>query len=124
MAGQVQNASAVSNAWEVRRRIKVPSLSSGNQSRMVESVLLAINGVHEVVTNPERYRIMVRYDASQVGFSDIAMALTEMGFTPASDWWSRKKADWFCYMDDNAKSNARHPAGPCCNRAPRGTRRK
>ena len=45
--------------------------------------------------------------------------LEDIGFPASESWWSRLKANWLQYLDENGRENANAPAAPCCNN-PRG----
>jgi hypothetical protein len=102
-------------AWDIRHWIRIPKLSDDLQAEQITATLSAMTGVRQVVTYPERQKIRVVYDQTQTDFLQVLKRLEAMGLPAASDWWSRKKAGWFQYLDQNARINAAIPASPCCS---------
>ena len=105
----------IRGAWDARHWVRVPSLIDKSQATRITQVLGKISGIQTVTTYPERQKIRVIYDQTKVNFRQILAALEVAGLPAADDWWSRRKAAWFQYLDQNAQVNANIPASPCCS---------
>ena len=101
--------------WDARHWIRIPGLSHEADVEAIERGLGDLPGIRKVLGYPNRRKIRVTYDQTATNFAAVMERLEEIGFPPASDWWSRKKAKWFDYMDHNARENANAPAPPCCS---------
>jgi len=105
--------------WEVRRRIRVPALVDVDDAMAVERAIRALPGVRKVVTEVDKHRIGVRYDATQSTYQAVVEVLGNIGFPPLDDWWSRFKGNMYQFSDTNARDNAKAPPPACCNKPPR-----
>ena len=52
--------------WEVRRRIKIPTLVHAADTMELEHTIGVLSGVRMVATDVEKHCLIVRYDASQI----------------------------------------------------------
>ncbi|MCW8891019.1 MAG: hypothetical protein OQL20_10200 [Sedimenticola sp.] len=109
-------------AWDTRHWISVPGLRHPADALQLETALEALPGMNRVVTYPEKQKIRVTYDQTQLDYDQITEQLALTGFPTSTGWWSQRKADWFQYLDQTAKENAGAPAPPCCSN-PRGINR-
>jgi hypothetical protein len=105
--------------WEVRRRIKIPTLVHAADAIEVEHVIGMLSGVYMVATDLEKHLITVLYDASQVDYQTILNALGNTRFAPMDNWWSQIKGSWYGFTDTNARDNAKAPPAACCNKPPK-----
>ncbi|MEJ2453463.1 MAG: heavy-metal-associated domain-containing protein [Candidatus Thiodiazotropha sp.] len=108
-----------SGPWEVRRRIRLPSLSHQADALAVEGVISALPGVVTAVADVEKQRLDIRYDASRLNYLRIVEALEQTGFPALVSWWSRMKSNWYRFTDETARENANVPPSACCNKPPR-----
>ncbi len=76
-------------------------------------------GVIQSEVDSDRKRLQVRYNATITSFVSISELLEDIGFPPDDNRWSRIKASWYAYLDENIRANARAPAPPCCNKPPK-----
>ncbi len=106
-------------AWEVCRKIKLPALSHAADAMAVERALIGIPGVIKTEISLDRRRLLALYNTTLTDFSTITQILEDTGFPPAQGWWHRVKGHWYEYLDDTARSNAKSPAAPCCNKPPK-----
>lgn len=106
-------------AWDTRHWIGVPGLTHPADGLQLETSLAELQGMTRVVVYPEKHKIRVTYDQTQLDFVRIIEQLERVGFPAATGWWSQRKANWFQYLDQTARENARAPAPPCCSN-PRG----
>lgn len=114
-AGDTNSASS----WEVRRHIKIPTLSQAADAAAVVGTIGELPGVHSVTTDLDRRQVVVDYDASQSSYQEIEQTLKDAGIPPANSWWDRIKGGWYQYTDENARDNAKAPPPSCCNKPPR-----
>ena len=114
-----QDSMKHTGAWEVRRRIKIPALVHDADAMAVERAVKALSGVRQVVTNVDKHRVVVRYDASRLAYHAIVDVMENTGFPPSGNWWNRLKSIWFQFTDTNASENAKAPPAACCNKTPK-----
>ncbi|MEJ1298035.1 MAG: cation transporter [Candidatus Sedimenticola sp. (ex Thyasira tokunagai)] len=107
--------SANHGAWDTGHWINIPSLNHEADGLQIDRILKALSGVHEVNVSISTRKIYIIYDQTQTDFQKIQEKLEEIGFPASNSWWSRKKADWFQYLDTNARANANAPTPPCCS---------
>ncbi|MEJ1354601.1 MAG: cation transporter [Candidatus Sedimenticola sp. (ex Thyasira tokunagai)] len=107
--------SANHGAWDASHWINIPSLNHEADGLQIDHILKALSGVHEVNVSISTRKIYIIYDQTQTDFQQIQEKLEEIGFPASNSWWSRKKADWFQYLDTNARANANAPTPPCCS---------
>ena len=105
--------------WEVRRKIKIPALGHAADSMFIERTLQVLDGVRRVRADEIRHRIDIRYDATETDYQALLTALENAGFPPLDNWWSRRKSNWFEYLDTNARESANAPSRACCNKPPK-----
>ncbi len=106
-------------AWDTRHWIQVPALKQDTDVIRVEAALKKLSGVSVIKFYPEKRKVRITYDQTKIDFRNILRQLEEAGFPASAGWWSRLKADWFQYLDQNARENANAPEPPCCSN-PRG----
>lgn len=102
-------------AWDTRHWISVPALSHQADALQLEASLAALQGMTRVIAYPNKQKIRVTYDQTQLDYQQILERLASIGFPAAAGWWSLRKADWFQYLDQTARENARAPEPPCCS---------
>jgi len=102
--------------FDVSRRIAVAS-GSPEQLRQAIQRLRAMAPVVDVELDRQN-RLRVAYDASRLGMREIESLLDRLGIMPRHGFWSSLKQEWYRFLDDNARDNARSGGGACCNRPP------
>lgn len=105
--------------WEVRRSIKLQSVTHAADAVAVERALGEMQGVLGVAAELEKKRVVVRYDASQQNYQNIVDTMGKSGFLPLDSWWNRVKGNWYRFSDENARNNAKAPPPACCNKPPK-----
>ncbi|WP_273439966.1 heavy-metal-associated domain-containing protein [Sedimenticola selenatireducens] len=105
--------------WEVLRRVGVSITNHSDNSLAVDDVVSQVTGVKNIVLDNDARELWVLYDASQVDYQAIVQALTEAGFPPIDNWWTRFKGSIYQYSDTNARVNAKAPPPACCNKSPK-----
>lgn len=103
----------------MRRAIKLPALSHPADAMAVEKALQQIPGIIRLQTDVKKRRLKVLYDVTNIDLTTIVDLLEDVGFPPEDNWWWRLKQSWYAYLDDNAKTNTKAPAPPCCNKPPK-----
>jgi len=104
--------------WEVRREIKVPTISQPEDAEPVERALSQIPGVRAMSVDFSRHRLKVRYEITETDYESLERALEAVGFPPAEGWWARRRAKWFQTMDLTGRENAAVRPSACCNKPP------
>jgi copper chaperone CopZ len=107
------------DAWVVRRRIKIPVLQNTADTEEVESTVGELPGVRNVTLDLNKHQVIVHYDASQSSYREIVQTMQDAGFPPSDSWWNRIKGGWYQYTDENARDNAKAPTPACCNKPPK-----
>ncbi|MES9856735.1 MAG: heavy metal-associated domain-containing protein [Sedimenticola sp.] len=108
--------------WDTCHRISIPSINHEADGMQIERHLKSLTGVKKVTVSVSTRQIHIAYDQTHTDFDQIQEKLEEIGFPSSDDWWSRKKAAWFQYLDTNARTNAKTPPAPCCG-DPKGLNR-
>lgn len=92
----------------------------------VEQALSGSEGIEAIELRRRCKGITVRYDSARVGYAEIEQTLSQAGFAFRRSRWTKFKAAWCCFVDENARANANAPERPCCSRPPGtpGIRRK
>lgn len=106
-------------AWEACRCIKLPAISHAADGMAIEKALAKVPGVIKTEIDINRRRLRVLYNATLTEFKTISEILEDTGFPPTQSWWQKVKGNWYEYLDDNARTNAKAPAPPCCNKPPK-----
>ena len=104
--------------WEVRREIRVPSISRPDDANPVEQALSQVPGVRGMSVDVPRHRLKVRYEITQTDYQSLERTLESIGFPPAEGWWARRRSKWFQTMDLTGRENAAVRPSPCCNKPP------
>ncbi|MES9899910.1 MAG: heavy-metal-associated domain-containing protein [Sedimenticola sp.] len=109
------DSSANRGVWDTSHQISIPSLNHEADGLQISQFLNALTGMREVKISTSDQKVHVTYDQKQTNFQQIQEKLEEIGFPISGSWWSRRKADWFQYLDTNARANANEPTPPCCS---------
>lgn len=112
MAGN--DSIGLNEAFVVTRTI--PGGAASADLDLIAEVLSALHGLDHAGPD-DRGRLVVRYDASRVGFAEIERLLDRVGYARPSGLWWRLRAEWFRFTDGNARANA-HLTPACCSRPP------
>jgi hypothetical protein len=102
-------------AWDTRHWISVPALSHEADGLQLEKSLAELPGVNRIIAYPQKKKIRVTYDQTQLNYNQILERLESIGFPASTGWWALRKAGWFQYLDQTAKENACAPDPPCCS---------
>lgn len=102
-------------AWDTRHWISVPALNHEADGIQLEKSVAELAGVSRVIAYPQRKKIRVTYDQTQLNYTQILERLESIGFPASMGWWAMRKAVWFHYLDQTAKDNACAPDPPCCS---------
>jgi copper chaperone CopZ len=105
--------------WEVRRKIRLPSLRHAADGMAVERAIGEMPGVLAVTAEVDRQRVVVRYNASRQNYRNIMEIAEKTGFPALNSWWSRFKGNWYRFTDENARDNAKAPPPACCSKPPK-----
>ena len=79
-------------------------------------------GLDEVTFDEKSVRLDFSYDASRLCIDCVEEILTKHGIQPKHDWWTHFKEDYYRFVDQNVKENARHEPWSC-HRTPTHTRK-
>jgi len=107
-----------SEAWVVRRCIRVPALAHPADAPLLERTLAEVDGVLRVAADPTQGSVKVDYLVTETDFQALEHALEMVGFPPAAGRWARLRSGWYQNLDLNGRANAAAPSGACCNKPP------
>jgi hypothetical protein len=105
--------------WDVRRRVRIPSLVHEADGAALSRELESLEGIKRVVPDVSHHKIGITYDASLMDYHTVCVTLEKQGFPPANGWMDRLKANWYQFTDSNSRENANLPPPACCNKAPK-----
>jgi len=108
----------VSEANLVIRHLRLVNPEPKNIEAVVNDID-QIYGVDGVSFDSESSVLNVAYDASRTCIDCIEGALNKNEVSRARDWWTNLKTNYYHYVDDNIKDNAKHEAWCCHNLPPR-----
>ena len=105
--------------WQVKRKVKVPSLQKYQQFDAISELLITVSGVKNVLESVQKKYIIISYDATKVNYCFLLEKLGSAGFQVSISYWQSIKRICYQFIDDNIKNNAKAPAPACCNKVPR-----
>jgi hypothetical protein len=103
------------DAFVVHRSLRVKAAHDDNSMQMICDRLAPLEGMQKTEIDSGREKISITYNAAQLGFAEIEKTLVDAGYPSAVGWWSRFKAGWYRYLDENAQTNAKSKGGACCS---------
>jgi hypothetical protein len=103
------------DAFVVHRSLRMKGAQDDNSMQVICDRLGSLEGMQKLEVGPGRGKITITYNAAQLGFADIEKNLVDIGYPSALGWWSRFKASWYRYLDENAQANAKSKGGACCS---------
>jgi copper chaperone CopZ len=106
----------LSRAFTVTRRFRISTPAAPEQADSIAASLLEVDGIDKVRIRTGAIRVRVTYDASRIDFGQIEQLLVDWGYPPPGHWWHRAKRAWYCFLDENARDNARSSPGHCCSK--------
>ncbi len=106
------------DVWEVRRKIRVPTLQEGMGTAAMDKALAGIDGVVRVSVDPVKPWVAVDYLVTKTDYQTLERALEAAGYPPATGRWARFKSGWYQNLDLTGRENAAAPAPACCNKPP------
>ncbi len=106
-------------AWHMCRTIRLAALTHPADAMAIERALQQKPGIIRLQTDVKKKRLRIIYDVTVADLATIVDLLEGAGFPPENNWQWRLKYNWYTYLDENAKANAKAPAPPCCNKPPK-----
>lgn len=110
--------SMTTEAFRVRRRIRVPALRRDEDATAVQSVLASIGGVLWVSTDSTTERVTLDYLQTRTDYGSLVDALHAAGFPATRGRWASIRRTWLINLDATARANAGMPQTACCSRPP------
>ena len=92
--------------WEVRRELKIPSITQQKDTNALEQALMQVAGVRAMAFDPSRHRLVVRYDITETDYESIERVAEAVGFSPAGGWLARRRSKWLQNMDVSRRETA------------------
>lgn len=102
----------VSEASLVTRKLKVMPGAAGQISAAV-SEIDTLSGLDGVSYDPGHRKLHLAYDAKRLGIDDIEAILARHGVDISPGRWNRIKEDYYRFIDQNVKDNARQKPWSC-----------
>lgn len=102
----------VSQATLVTRKLKVkPDAAERISAAVTEIDTLA--GLDSVSYDPDHQKLRLAYDAKRLCIDDIEEVLSRHGVDIGDGRWNRIKEDYYRFIDQNVKDNARQKPWSC-----------
>tara|TARA_R110000787_G_scaffold240283_1_gene346559 strand:- start:28 stop:393 length:366 start_codon:yes stop_codon:yes gene_type:complete len=70
-------------------------------------------GLDAVTFDQQSARLDFSYDASRLCIDGVEEIMTKHGIQARHDWWTHFKEDYYRFVDQNVKENARHEPWSC-----------
>ncbi|WP_163560316.1 cation transporter [Halomonas sp. NO4] len=102
----------VSEASLVTRMLKVKPDAAGRISAAVTEID-SLFGIDSVSYDPEHRKLTLAYDAKRLCIDDIEEVLTRHGVDISAGRWNRIKEDYYRFVDQNVKENAKQKPWSC-----------
>ncbi len=102
----------VSQASLVTRSLKVTSEASRYIAAAVTEID-ALSGLDGVTYDPQHRKLHLAYDAKRLCIDDIEAVLARHGVDIGAGRWNRIKEDYYRFIDQNVKDNARQKPWSC-----------
>ncbi|MGM0783748.1 MAG: cation transporter [Pseudomonadota bacterium] len=102
----------VSEASLVTRALKVTPDAAGHISAAV-SEIDALSGLDSVAYDPNHRKLHLAYDAKRLCIDDIEEVLARHGVSIGPGRWNRIKEDYYRFIDQNVKDNAKQKPWSC-----------
>tara|TARA_R110001592_G_scaffold266597_1_gene532313 strand:- start:147 stop:503 length:357 start_codon:yes stop_codon:yes gene_type:complete len=77
-----------------------------------------IYGLDAISFNEKKHILNLAYDASRICLDGIEDVLKQYNIEISHDWWTHFKEDYYKFVDQNIKDNAKHQPWSCHNRPP------
>ena len=75
-------------------------------------------GLDAISFDEKKYVLNLAYDASRICLDGIEDVLKKHNIEIHHDWWTHFKEDYYKFVDQNIKDNAKHQPWSCHNRPP------
>ncbi|MBZ5877811.1 MULTISPECIES: hypothetical protein [Chromohalobacter] len=102
----------VSQASLVTRSLKLTPGASGHIAAAVTEID-ALRGLDRVSYDPEHRKLHLAYDAKRLCIDDIEVVLARHGVDIGAGRWNRIKEDYYRFIDQNVKDNAKQKPWSC-----------
>jgi len=102
----------VSQASLVTRRLRVKPDTAGHISAAV-SEIDALLGLDSVSYDSDNRKLHLAYDANRLCIDDIEEVLARHGIDIGPGRWNRIKEDYYRFVDQNVKDNAKQKPWSC-----------
>lgn len=102
----------VSEASLVTRKLKVEPETAACISAAVTEID-SMYGVDNVFYDPKHKKIALAYDARRLSIEDIEEVMVRHGVDISSGRWNRVKEDYYRFVDQNVKDNAKQKPWSC-----------
>ena len=93
----------------------IPIETTLNQAQLQ---VLAVKLDQQISLGLNRH-LIIRYDASIVGFTQVLLQLEQLGIKVRDSRWFHIKTEWYDFVDNNVASHANTRPKLSCNRVPR-----
>lgn len=102
----------VKEANLVIRNLRLSNVNEKNRNSLLEEVD-HLFGIDEASFNNKEESIYLAYDASNINLEGIEEVIKKHGADIHNDWWTHTKEDYYKFVDQNVKDNAKHTPWSC-----------
>jgi len=102
----------------VTRNLKI-KISPSSNIKDAWHEINEIYGLDEISFDESSGVLKLAYDASRVNLDEIEAVLLKYSVDISHDWWTTFKEDYYKFVDQNIKDNAKHDPWSCHQKSPR-----
>lgn len=107
----------VKEANLVTRNLRLSNVNDDNLDALMEEID-QLFGIDEASFNAEEKTIYLAYDATNIDLNGIEDVIKKHGADIHDDWWSHTKEEYYKFVDQNVKDNAKHIPWSCHKKPP------
>jgi len=107
----------VKEANLVTRNLRLSNVNDENRSALMEEID-QLFGIDEASFNTKEKAIYLAYDATNINLDGIEDIIKKHGADIHDDWWTHTKEDYYKFVDQNVKDNAKRTPWSCHKRPP------
>ncbi|WP_114327423.1 cation transporter [Candidatus Colwellia aromaticivorans] len=112
----------VKEANLVVRNLRLTNVTDANRELLMEDID-NLFGIDEASFNTSEATIYLVYDATNINLEGIEEIIKKHGADIHNDWWTHTKDEYYKFVDQNVKDNAKHVPWSC-HKPPSGAGKK
>jgi hypothetical protein len=106
----------VKEATLVVRNLRLTGVDNQNLETL-QTDIVKLFGIDDVTYNEKSEVIYLTYDVSHINLENIEEVIRKHGADTHNDWWTYIKVNYYQFVDQNIKDNAKHQPH-CCHKVP------